>query len=362
MLLGRSVLSEVGRNFLTALVSTTGMAFFVISITFLRRTPGVGMGLLVEVFPLFFPLALQFTVPLAMLTGTILTFGRMAGDGELTAMAAAGISLQMVFRPALAFAALVSLASLLLSDVAAPFAARQLRAASKDILHHLHTSMRAGLRDLDFGRGHISFEGIEQDRFTDICLEYRKPDGTPVLLRAESGHIEVTEDYWIILRLHRVRAVKPYGTKHGQLHYSFGEADYALPISRFFEERVSKRRRTDLVGWELAHVGGRGPEAEHAKIRPARALEELARRTALAAAAFFFALIGIPLGISSARGGRVGAFLTASAPVLVLYFPLVMAMSNLARKGEVPVYPGLWSGNLLLTVVGGWLLWRMSRQ
>ena len=94
MLLGRSVLSEVGRNFLTALVSTTGMAFFVISITFLRRTPGVGMGLLVEVFPLFFPLALQFTVPLAMLTGTILTFGRMAGDGELTAMAAAGISLQ----------------------------------------------------------------------------------------------------------------------------------------------------------------------------------------------------------------------------------------------------------------------------
>ncbi|MCZ6785614.1 MAG: LptF/LptG family permease, partial [Planctomycetota bacterium] len=130
MLLGRSVLSEVGRNFLTALVSTTGMAFFVISITFLRRTPGVGMGLLVEVFPLFFPLALQFTVPLAMLTGTILTFGRMAGDGELTAMAAAGISLQMVFRPALAFAALVSLASLLLSDVAAPFAARQLRAAS----------------------------------------------------------------------------------------------------------------------------------------------------------------------------------------------------------------------------------------
>ncbi len=125
---------------------------------------------------------------------------------------------------------------------------------------------------------------------------------------------------------------------------------------------MAKRRRTDLVGWELAHVAGRGKEAQQFKIRPDRALEELARRTALAAAAFFFTLIGIPLGISSARGGRVGAFLTASAPVLVLYFPLVMAMSNLARKGEVPVYPGLWSGNLLLTVVGGWLLWRMSRR
>ena len=84
MLIARSVLLEVARMFLAALTATTGVAFFLLCIMFLKKTPGVGMGFLVEVFPLFFPLALQFTVPLAVLTGTVMTFTRMAGDGELS--------------------------------------------------------------------------------------------------------------------------------------------------------------------------------------------------------------------------------------------------------------------------------------
>ena len=91
MLIARSVLGEVARNVVASLTATTGIAFFLLCIIFLKRTPGVGLGFLVEVFPLFFPLALQFTVPLAVLTGAVLAFSRLGQDGELTALAASGI-------------------------------------------------------------------------------------------------------------------------------------------------------------------------------------------------------------------------------------------------------------------------------
>ena len=195
MLIGRSVLSEVGRNFLVSLTTTTGLAFFVLSITFLERTPGVGMGFLVEMFPLFFPLALQFTVPLAVLTSVVLTFGRMQGDGELTTLSAAGVRLGTIVRPVLACAALVALAALCLTDISAPFASGRLRAARRNIIPQLITSMRAGLRDLDFGGGgRISFESFDGRHFTDVCLEWRDADGKMHLAREPAK----SQERWMV--------------------------------------------------------------------------------------------------------------------------------------------------------------------
>ncbi|MGH7161844.1 MAG: LptF/LptG family permease, partial [Planctomycetota bacterium] len=112
-----------------------------------------------------------------------------------------------------------------------------------------------------------------------------------------------------------------------------------------------------------AYAASRAPAATGAGgVEAHRAGEELARRTALAASGFFFALAGIPLGILTARGGRIGAFLSAVAPVLLLYFPLVIAGSNLARAGRFPAYPALWAGNVLLLGVGAALLRKVARR
>ncbi|MEE8107108.1 MAG: LptF/LptG family permease [Planctomycetota bacterium] len=364
MLLGRSVLLEVGRNFLAALGATTAMAFFVLCMTFLKRTPGIGVGFLADLMPLFVPEALQLTVPLAMLTATVLTVGRMAGDGELTALAAAGLPARVVYLPILAFAAVVALGSLLMTDVAAPFAQRQLRAARKQIPQQLQTSFRAGLRNLQLGanRGSLSFETIVGDEFHDICIEYRQPDGTPRLVRAERGSIAITPDDWMVMRLERPRGVQPHSTKEGLLHFSATDVGYALPIARLLEEKALYRNRKDLLGWELAHVHARNMvPTRGVRFGASSALEQLARRGALAAAALFFCLVGISLGLRSASTGGIGALLTSVTPVLVIYFPIIMAMSSLAKKGKLPAYPALWLANFIAAAVGLWMLRRASR-
>jgi lipopolysaccharide export system permease protein len=362
MLIGRTVLAEAGRNFGVSLVSTTGVAFFMLSITFLKRTPGVGLGFLVEVFPLFFPLALQFTVPLACLSSVTLTFGRMQGDGELTALAAAGISPATMVRPVLAAAATLALCAVLATDQMAPIAAARLRDAKRNIVHQLQTSFRSGLSDLDLGgHGRISFESFRDGEFLDVCLEWTHEDQKH-FIRARRGLISVTEDGIVNLTLKDGRDSMPISTGEGEAHLRFAGVTVSVSLDDLTGLAGRARRRNDMQAWELAYVGRRGVErGSSARVTSASAMEELARRTALAGSAFFFAFVGIPLGVLSAKGGRVGAFLGALAPVLLVYFPLVIGGSNMARAGRLPAYPALWAGNVVLLVTGLVLLRRVVR-
>jgi lipopolysaccharide export LptBFGC system permease protein LptF len=91
-------------------------------------------------------------------------------------------------------------------------------------------------------------------------------------------------------------------------------------------------------------------------------MEELARRTALAGSAFFYALVAIPLGVLTARGGRIGALLFGIAPVILVYLPVVVAASSLARGGRLPAFPALWAGNVLLLAAGAAMLPRLARR
>ncbi len=353
MLIVRSVLAEVLKNLVAGLVVTTGMAFFLLSIRFLERSPGVGIGFLVEVFPLFFPLALQFTVPLAVLAGTIMTFSRMAADGELAALAASGVPLRTVARPVLAVAAVIALLAFLLTDVASPFAAGRLRAAQRDLPNQLRTAFRSGLCDLDLGNGRISFESFRGRDFDDVCVEWRTGEDVE-LWRAERGSIAVTPDDRVVIALRSVQRVLPWQREATELFPAAREVVVERSLADL-DLGSGRRSRTSMTASELAYVGARGRDGSNS------AREELARRTAFAGSAFFYALLAIPLGVFAARGGRMGAFIYGIAPVVIVYIPFVVAMSALARKGILPAFPALWAGNALLAFGGLALSRRLGR-
>ena len=360
MLIQRAVLLETVRTFFSALAATTGLAFFMLSIRFLERTPGIGMGFLLEIFPLFFPMALQFTVPLSMLGAVVWTFSRITADGELTALAATGVPLRTIARPVLAFAAVVALLALLLTDVASPYAEARLRAARRDLPHQLQTAFRSGLCDLDLDRARISFESYTGREFIDVCVEYQPTPEDFEMWRAQRGSIVVTEDDRVIIALKNVRRIVPIRKGELEVYPAAGELVVDRTLTDVMAEGTARRSRSAMEAWELAYVASRG--TQYGRTKAPDAAEELARRTALAGSAFFYALIAIPLGVWSSRGGRVAAFLYVVGPVMLVYFPLVITGSNLARRGTVPALPALWVGNVVIGILGILLLRRVSRR
>ncbi len=80
----------------------------------------VTAGESVELVALLFPTVLPYALPMGVLTGVLLTFGRMGAEGELTAMKASGVSLWRIAWPVWAAAGVLSLFSMWLNLEAGP--------------------------------------------------------------------------------------------------------------------------------------------------------------------------------------------------------------------------------------------------
>src|SRR5438309_1951215 len=93
-------------------------------LTELVITKGVPFHLVVQLLVFMLPSFLAHTLPMALLVAVLLAGGRLAGDLEIIACKAAGVSLLRLFRPVLAAAVLVGAAVAGLTLVVNPLANR----------------------------------------------------------------------------------------------------------------------------------------------------------------------------------------------------------------------------------------------
>ena len=79
-------------------------------------------------------------------------------------------------------------------------------------------------------------------------------------------------------------------------------------------------------------------------------LIELNKRFAYPAACLVLMLIGVPLGVSSKRGGKSAGFVLTIALVFFYYF-LSSTGVALGRQNKLPVFVGVWMANFVFAVL-----------
>ncbi|MCX5715782.1 MAG: LptF/LptG family permease, partial [Candidatus Omnitrophica bacterium] len=94
---------------------------------------GVSPVFIIKLFIYFIPYILSYTVPMAMLTATLIAFGRLSSDNEIMAMRALGISVLKMAAPVIGLGLLVSLLSVPLNDMLITKAHFAVRSTLKEI-------------------------------------------------------------------------------------------------------------------------------------------------------------------------------------------------------------------------------------
>src|SRR5438477_9100073 len=94
---------------------------------------GLPWSVIIEVFVLSIPFIVAVTLPMAVLVAVLHVFTRLAGDNEMTALQAGGVSVARVVAPVLAGATGVALLSFLWNDQLLPRTNHQLRTLQVDI-------------------------------------------------------------------------------------------------------------------------------------------------------------------------------------------------------------------------------------
>ena len=88
---------------------------------------------------------------------------------------------------------------------------------------------------------------------------------------------------------------------------------------------------------------------------------EFHRRLALPTACLVLALVGIPLGLSSKKGGKSAGFVLTILLVFAYYSVSLIGVA-LARQGKIPAGLGSWLADIAFFLGGAFLLWRAEHR
>jgi LPS export ABC transporter permease LptG len=88
---------------------------------------------------------------------------------------------------------------------------------------------------------------------------------------------------------------------------------------------------------------------------------EVHKKFAIPFACIVFGVLGLPLGITNRRGGKSSGF-SLSIAIIVFYYVMINNGEHLAASGKVPPLVGMWAANILLLILGIYLLLRANRD
>ncbi|MEP6633638.1 MAG: LPS export ABC transporter permease LptF [Luteimonas sp.] len=291
---------------------------------------------------------LPVILPLALMLGLLLGFGRLYRDSEMPVLSSIGVGPRRLLRPVglivVPFVVAIALCSLWLGPWAQAYSVRMIQEGNRSLL----------------------VSGLEAGRFTEL------PGGGVAYVGAMSNDGK---------RLRRVFVYKQQGdridvttAKTGVMTFE-GENERFLTLGQGFRVEGPMNDGKDYRLMRYASNELRLPESEHKRrdndpeLLPTTALigdprpeanAQMHARLAPPLLALAFALLAVPLARSSPRQARYGRILTGFLTYLVSMNLMLIGIHWLSED-KLPAWMGLWWLVLPLLCAGWWAYLRDGR-
>lgn len=365
-LLTRAILAEIAASALL------GTALFVF-VLFLQRaaqlfsilvTTSATPGTVGFLFLLLLPSTMPLTIPLGVLAGILITLSRMSGDGEVTALRAAGLPAWRLLAPVVTFS--------LLAASAAGFCSLYLTPLSNQRLIRVINGLGAAQLSSD-----IQPRVFEESFPNKVLYVGDLIPGSPVTWRrvfiadltppSERQSAAPRKGDWPVVTLAAEAVVLPDPARNRlQLSLKDGATYEAAPDPSEYhriqfprgEQALEAKPRNEMRAKNYTATPTRDLLPELRDSVEARI--EFHQRLALPMACLLLGLAAFPMGVASRRGGKSGAFVITVGFALFYYTALV-SLIGLAREDRIPAELASWLPNALFALLAAVLLLRLER-
>ncbi|MSR57016.1 MAG: YjgP/YjgQ family permease [Planctomycetaceae bacterium] len=354
---------------------------------------GLGPVQILQILPYIVPSLLPFTIPATFLLTVCVVYGRMSGDQEITAMKAAGINVLDVLWPAFVLGAMLSLGTLMLTDLFVPWARARIEHVVTTAMEEIFLDvLRAHNQFSDPARGlAIQVGRVDDRKLMDATFRYTLPSGQTTLIACRQATLQFDlAGQQVLLDLHDGTIETPGGTG---LDFEHIERPFPLPMQS--SGPMPPRNITiQNIRRELATIVGESERLQQRRVlaaafslstgsfdellpaaqqpfdkkqvdhkeRRQKLTTELHSRIALACSCFFFGLVGSPFAILQGKRQFLTSFALCFIPILLLYYPSVLLSMNLAREGVMHPAWGMWIGNAGLTLAAAVIMKKVLRH
>ena len=319
---------------------------------------GVPVSEILRLFAYMLPSFFALTIPMALLLGILLGFGRLSAESEIVAIKASGLGLYGILRPVL----LLGLAASLLTGYLTLSAEPASRGAFRDLLFNIASSrasigIQSGVFNDDFD-GLVVYAGHvdeRSDKMTGVFISDERPGQTPSIIFARHGRI-LSDPKARILTLqlndgtiHR----QPQGRETSSYQViDFNTYDINLNLGQGLDSSANRlTKRGEMTMAELGAIRDKLPPGPKRNLY----IIEIYQRIVLPFAPFLFVLLGVPLGIQSNRSGK-GAGFAMALTVFMTYYMVLSLAKTLGIEGVIPPLVAIWIPDVLFLLAGVYFL------
>jgi LPS export ABC transporter permease LptG/LPS export ABC transporter permease LptF len=321
---------------------------------------GAGIATVARLLWTLVPQALGLTLPMALLVGILVGLGRLSADREAVAFLACGISPYRLLRPIAALALAGAIATLYVMIVAIPDANRTFLAITFDIVSKKVES------DV---RPRVFFED-----FPGWVL-YAADEAAP----GQPGWRRL-----IVADTSRPESIEIYFADHGRLAIDRPKRTVDLVLGNGTRYTTGKAGETDTMRFEDEIAVKLNPEAVFPQVNIQKGPNEktigelradaakkveagisahpeiiaLQQKFSFPVACLVFGIIGLALGLTVARDGKLAGFVVGVIVIFAYY--IVMFLAESLTKGHyLNAHLSRWMPNIMLGAFGiGALVWR----
>lgn len=319
------------------------------------------------------PYTLSYSVPISVLFSTLLLFGRLSAESELSAMKSGGLSVWQVAAPLVVLAVVLSGLCLWNNGYVYP----RTEYANRTLLKNM--GVEDPVKLLDEGRfirdfpGYMIYVGKKSGSGIEDLVFYELGEGGREIeqsIWAKRGEVTRSADgAFITVMLEDVRievADEEHPDDSTKAQYLAADRfPITLDVSAMAEREVASKKRRNMTLDELLEqiegvdARGLGWSAERVEQERTRWRVHLHQRFYLGLAPLTFVLVGIPLGIRSHRR-ESSAGMVLSLVVMFIFYLLMIVADSLESKPAF--FPWLipWGGTMVAQVGGLLLIRRMN--
>lgn len=312
------------------------------------------------------PQATPLAFPFACLFGTLIAFGRLVADNEITALRTSGVPFWRIARTPLIMGLAIFGLSYAIDEKLVPPATDMSTRTFYQIIYKTSTlpiDPQIFRQDPMTGRtfyvGNVSIDPVTNKKtMNDVMIfERGRTSNFVSTTTAKKAYVDGA-----ILRMDSaVRTqYKPSGTVDFNttvrnlsvgLPLGEGETQFLSSSSQDPYTMDSKSLKKDITVRE--HTGLGGSDLATRKIT-------LAQKLAYPFAAMISIIIALPLAVKFGKKGRALG-MTMSVLMLFVYYALSATTAAIARNGSLDPYVAAWTPNIVLALAGGILIFQEDR-
>lgn len=373
-ILYRYVFREILIPFFVTLFVFTGILFLIRSLKLIDLVVNKDLQLLdmLLLFSYVIPRFLEIAIPISLLLGITLAFGRLSADSELVVIRSMGIRLKQLVSPVAAFSLLTFITTLVIGFWIRPWANFRLGVGMFEVAKLQATT---GLVPGIFNElGPLTLYAANADGpggyLNNVIIGDRRDSTVTRVFIAKHGQL-VSDDErrTLTLQLYDGSIHEGSGFTCNVTYYDINkillEEDDLIDDSLRAEKKASEMDIQELVKAMKITKEKLDFSKPEEKREYARLKVEFHRRLAIPTSCLCIALVAMALGVQPSRGGQSwGASVSMAMGIMVIliYYLGFAFATALAEQAVLPAWFVIWLPNFGFFLLAGFLFQRIESE